>query len=762
MLNHWLATAADRQRMDFIKRFDPRFWTVDFPRPMLASVTTTGARSLQVDCAFLKANDLAGLIWESADRHDHPLLGYDTNRDYRGCTLRFRWQDDGGTVGLDAVNGPVLTIEGRDAGGTPRAWYVRMWNYAVGTPGDCLITLDFDVLDGGFLLPSEAQRVWAGDIDRMFVSLVPRGFTGADVPLAAGAGARVTLSEIACDGPASTLPIGDAFVPPHGLRIANGYDDCYNLTPARLMRNFVQLGYGDVIDHYVGMSHVPALAWDGTGYRASGGLSGPAAAWHADFLARARASGFEIILSLSFELFDALCPLAWKQRDADGGAAATGYAPPSTLLSPCSATAMAWLRDMALAFVALGVAAGQRVRVQIGEPWWWVGADQKLCAYDAATVAAYLAATGLVAPPIRDVRAATTAGQRAWLDWLGGGLAAATLALRDAVRGAAGGAETLLLVYAPQVLRLDAPELHRANLPTGWASPAFDVLQLEDYEWVTGGDFAGQARTGGIADTLGYPVARQHYLSGFATTPADWPRIVDAARAAQARGVAETFVWAWPQVARDGFTAFEIEGDATMPAFHDVRFPLDLGYGATGGPQFSTQVVTTGSGYEQRNSSWSDARLHYDAGVGVRSEADLSTLIAFFRARRGQAHGFRFVDPLDHDAANELLGTGDGVGTRFDLVKTYGSGDDAQIRRITRPVAGSVTIRVGGAVATGWTLGALGRIDFAAAPPAGSAVSASFAFDVPVRFAEDRIDVGLASWRAGDLPSVPLVEVREA
>ena len=222
------------------------------------------------------------------------------------------------------------------------------------------------------------------------------------------------------------------------------------------------------------------------------------------------------------------------------------------------------------------------------------------------------------------------------------------------------------------------------------------------------------------------------------------------------------FLWASPQVLRDGLTYFQITGDETMPAFHDVRFPLELGYGASGGPQFSTQVVTTGSGFEQRNSSWADARLHYDAGVGVRSEADLATLVEFFRARRGQAHGFRFEDPHDHAASDEPIGTGDGVRTRFALTRSYGSGADAQVRRITRPVEASVAVKLGGIAAGGWSLAALGEIDFAAAPPAGVAVTASFAFDLPMRFAEDRIDVGLTGWRAGDVPSVPLVEVREA
>ena len=86
-MGHWLATAADQARTDWLKRFDARFWTVNFPRPMLAAVTTIGPNALKVDLAFLKANDLAGLIWESEDRFDHPLLSYATHRDYRGLTL---------------------------------------------------------------------------------------------------------------------------------------------------------------------------------------------------------------------------------------------------------------------------------------------------------------------------------------------------------------------------------------------------------------------------------------------------------------------------------------------------------------------------------------------------------------------------------------------------------------------------------------------------------------------------------------------------
>jgi uncharacterized protein (TIGR02217 family) len=614
----------------------------------------------------------------------------------------------------------------------------------------------------------------------MFISIVPPGYDGSTAPLAVPAEARVVLGNIRADGVGSMIKAGDAFVPPHALRMASGYDDSYNQTPERLIEAIFALGYRGALVHYVGMSHFPALRWDAAtaAYLADTAvpICGPAQAWHRDFVERAVALGLSPILSLSFELLDQHCPPAWAQRTIDGASAATGYSPPSTLLSPADAEAMAWLKTVALAFNAILVAGGAAPRFQIGEPWWWVGPDWKPCLYDAATTALYLAETGLAAPPISDIRSAGTAAERQYLDWCGSLLGQATLAVRDAVKAAVPATQTMLLFYAPQVLNAAAPELLRANLPGEWAYPAFDVLQLEDYDFVTLGDFGGQARARtSVADRLGYTAADQHYFAGFAAVAGDWERIFDAAAASLKRGVAETFVWAWPQTARDGFTVFDVSVDATeeddMAAFHDVLFPLELGYGAVGGPEFSTQVVVTGSGFEQRNSQWSDARLYYDAGLGVRSEADLSALIAFFRARRGQAHGFRFSDPLDRNSAatnlpttarDQNLGVGDGGATRFALVKHYGDTDDIQSRRITRPVPGSVKVAIDAVEQLGgWALGSGGYIDFDTPPAAGASVTAGFDFDVPVRFASDRIDVSLAGWRAGELPSIPLVEVRE-
>ena len=44
----WVCSGRTGQVEGTVSRFDPRFWTVDFPRPMMASVVTTGPDALRV------------------------------------------------------------------------------------------------------------------------------------------------------------------------------------------------------------------------------------------------------------------------------------------------------------------------------------------------------------------------------------------------------------------------------------------------------------------------------------------------------------------------------------------------------------------------------------------------------------------------------------------------------------------------------------------------------------------------------------------
>ncbi len=208
-------------------------------------------------------------------------------------------------------------------------------------------------------------------------------------------------------------------------------------------------------------------------------------------------------------------------------------------------------------------------------------------------------------------------------------------------------------------------------------------------------------------------------------------------------------------------------------AFHEIRFPANLSFGSVGGPERRTEIVALANGFEERNTPWAHSRRHYDAGVGLRSLDDVEALLAFFEARQGQLHGFRWKDWADYKSCpasravaydDQLLGAGDGVKRAFQLQKTYRSGGVGYARPISKPVLGTVQVGVQGhhrAEAVDFSVNLeTGIVSFEAAPPEGAQVTAGFEFDVPVRFDTDRILVSVASFQAGDLPQVPVVEVR--
>lgn len=208
-------------------------------------------------------------------------------------------------------------------------------------------------------------------------------------------------------------------------------------------------------------------------------------------------------------------------------------------------------------------------------------------------------------------------------------------------------------------------------------------------------------------------------------------------------------------------------------AFHDIRFPANLSFGALGGPERRTEIVALANGHEERNTPWEHSRRRYDAGMGLRSLDDLETLIAFFEARRGRLHAFRWKDWADWKssrpsmpttAVDQRLGYGDGVTTTFQLRKRYLSGDADYYRPIRKPVSGTVTVAIADdpkVAGSEFEVDAeTGIVSFATAPDIGALVTAGFEFDVPVRFDTDRIAVSLASFNAGEVPDVPVIEVR--
>ena len=206
-------------------------------------------------------------------------------------------------------------------------------------------------------------------------------------------------------------------------------------------------------------------------------------------------------------------------------------------------------------------------------------------------------------------------------------------------------------------------------------------------------------------------------------------------------------------------------------AFHEVRFPDNIGRGARGGPERRTQIVELASGDEERNASWANSRRRYDVAYGIRRADDLAAVVAFFEARNGRLHGFRFKDWADYKSGlpskapgpqDQLIGEGDGATSVFQLVKRYSSGSQTWTRVITKPVADTVCIALDGTEqASGWSIDTTtGVVSFDTAPASGVVVTAGFEFDVPVRFDTDTLDVTLDIERLGSITSIPLLEIR--
>lgn len=210
-----------------------------------------------------------------------------------------------------------------------------------------------------------------------------------------------------------------------------------------------------------------------------------------------------------------------------------------------------------------------------------------------------------------------------------------------------------------------------------------------------------------------------------------------------------------------------------MMNFHEQRFPANLSLGSTGGPERRTEIVTLNSGFEQRNSPWAQSRRRYDAGVAMRSMDDLDKVLTFYEARRGPLFGFRWKDWADFKTSipsqepvydDQEIGIGNSVQTEFQLCKNYRSGEAVYCREISKPVLNTVYVGVEGVqlfegehFECDYTTGI---VTFYAPPPEAARVTAGFYFDVPVRFESDRLEISVASFQAGEIPSVPVVEVR--
>lgn len=218
-----------------------------------------------------------------------------------------------------------------------------------------------------------------------------------------------------------------------------------------------------------------------------------------------------------------------------------------------------------------------------------------------------------------------------------------------------------------------------------------------------------------------------------------------------------------------------------MMAVHEVRLPDDIERGAVGGPQFKTLVHESDTGFEQRDIKWSQARGSWDISYGIMAIDDpdslktvVSDINAFFRAREGRAHSFRFKDwsdfeigdPSDPSNDNQPIGVGDDSTVNFQIFKRYTSGGINYDRTLYKIVQGTLSVFIDAVLqveggGNDYTVDYdTGIITFNLAPTAGQTISIACEFDVLVRFNTDKLNISVETFNAGSIPGIEIIELR--
>lgn len=186
------------------------------------------------------------------------------------------------------------------------------------------------------------------------------------------------------------------------------------------------------------------------------------------------------------------------------------------------------------------------------------------------------------------------------------------------------------------------------------------------------------------------------------------------------------------------------------------RFPVAISFGATGGPEFSTDMVIVSGGAEYRNSNRQSALRRYDVSHAARKENLAKLLIKFFAAAAGRLNTFPFKDWSDYTAAGDEGGWFDLGGGAYQMGKQYTAGGLTHFRVIRLPVVDRITIY-------GNTGGTLDYVTGILTDGTGIPTSWVGEFDVLARFDTDMMELDIINKGHDGLlygwNSIPIVEV---
>lgn len=557
-----------------VYKLQPEYLTIDFNYDMIATIVTHNENSFKVSGNFRTGSDFGGLIWNTVDEFDHPTYKYAENNDFSNVVLSYNYSMSGDIQSMDSGKAPTITVITTDG----LTYYVRLWNYVVegSTGNEGSVVIDFNNLYAGWSPDIEWTKIDPSKIKKLIWSLTPNEY-GDQAYLSSSQEFSMEISDwnvtgntYLCDMPASQAS--------HSIRMTDDFDDEYNVTPERLIDQYTRLGYGGVVDFYIGAAHYYDKSYDGTKITMDTNkvFNAAFASWFEDYASRLAQDGTQLIASVSMENVES--PESWWQRTADGSPAETGWTPTPHVLSFTNTEVQTYYKNYVAELASIQQRAGLEPIVQVGEPWWWTNSDGSPCFYDQSTKNLFSSTFGYDMPLFYST-SDSTSGYGGVLEWLSDQMGEFTWMLRDEVKKYSN-AKFTVLFFSPSVIDNEkiSPMMRIVNVPVQyWQYPNLDFFMLEDYDYLINNEMDKHwLSMKWVQSVLGYSPDQIHYFSGFVLNSQDqsiWKRINQALNDGFSEGFSENYVWAFPQVRDDSWfppviiTASEGSGNFYNPIY---------------------------------------------------------------------------------------------------------------------------------------------------------------------------------------------------
>lgn len=194
-----------------------------------------------------------------------------------------------------------------------------------------------------------------------------------------------------------------------------------------------------------------------------------------------------------------------------------------------------------------------------------------------------------------------------------------------------------------------------------------------------------------------------------------------------------------------------------MADLETPRFPEGISRGSAFGPAYSTRVGRNLGGKTARNRNWTYPLHEGDVSHGVKSQAQLNELLAFFHRVAGQYDAWRFKNWADYQA---LVAGTDGVlveltaNTTWQMYHRHTSGAATGDHIVQKPIAATVAIAGGGSYSLDAATGIITRNS--GANPTGWTGE----FDFRCIFSTDKMLPSWADFGIYDWGPVPIREDR--